>query len=291
MGTRATTLFLLVLATAACGRADRSQGVAAEAPAPPAEETERLASLGYVAARAPAATPASMPSLSSAPSIPSRRIQTASLRVEVADLEGAQGRLASLVATLGGYVQDSRTTGEEGHRISSLVLRIPAERFDDAVEAAEGLGKVLEAGTQTEDVSQAYADLEMRLRVKRGVEARLRDILEHRTGKLADVLEVERELARVVEEIEGMEAALASYDRQIAWSTIKADLHEAAPIVQAGFLGGVREAFRKGLATLATAATGAVYFVTFLVPWLVLASLGFFLVLRVRGRSPRATAR
>jgi hypothetical protein len=273
MRVRSFGLLVLVLSVVGCDRASRGaheqasgtvSAPAAEAP-PPAPRPAMPASVSGQGAR-----PVSVVLGANA-----RRIQTAALSLEVADLDLVLGRVEEEAESLGGYVQDSRRGGETSSPRASFSLRVPAERFEDAVEGVSGLGKVLDATTQTEDVSQAYADLEMRLRVKKGVEARLRDILDRRTGKLSEVLEVENELARVVEEVEGIESALAGYDRRVAWSTVKVDLREAPPIVQAGLRGQVADAFRSGIGAFVAVAAGITYVVTFLFPWLVLSAVAW----------------
>lgn len=267
--------FLLLLVAAACGQVDRS-----------------AASLATLREQPPAqGTPAAL-TLASQREIleQARRIRTARLSLEVQDLAPSEKEVSAEVERLGGFIQDSRASGEGTDRTTAYVLRVPAERFDDAVEGLQGLGRVLESSTQTEDVTEAYADLEMRIRVKKGVEARLRAILDDRTGKLSDVLEVENQLARVVEEAERLETARHGYDRQITWSTVKLDLRQAHPIVQTGFLAKVSGAFHEGVATFTTAASAVVYLLTFLAPWLLTGSILLWAVLRGRRRRDESVA-
>jgi len=266
---------LLLLVTTACGQSQHSAGSLAtlsdKGTAPPAQAVLTLASQKEIGEGA-------------------RRIMSAKLTVEVQDLDASEKEVSSEVERLGGFVQDSRASGEGTGRTTSYVLRVPGERFDDAVEGLQGLGRVLESSTQTEDVTEAYADLEMRIRVKKGVEARLRAILDDRTGKLSEVLEVENQLARVVEEAERLETALHGYDRQIAWATVKLDLRQAQPIVQAGFLIKLSGAFHEGVASFTAAASAVVYLLTFLAPWLLAGSVVLWFVLRGRRRRDESVA-
>jgi hypothetical protein len=66
----------------------------------------------------------------------------------------------------------------------------------------EPLGDVESVNIGSEDVGEAYADMEVRLANGRRLEQRLLELLATRTGSLEDVLAVERELARVRQEIE-----------------------------------------------------------------------------------------
>jgi hypothetical protein len=57
------------------------------------------------------------------------------------------------------------------------------------------------------------------------------ELLRTRTGKLSDVLSVERELARVREEIERMEGRMRFLKANAQLSTLAVSLYEPAPLV------------------------------------------------------------
>jgi chromosome segregation ATPase len=90
-----------------------------------------------------------------------------------------------------------------------------------------------------EEVTQQHADLVARLRNSRDTEERLRAILEQRTGKIGDVLQVEREIARVRGDIERMEAEQQALEHRVDFATVelqlteeyKAELNPPAPSV------------------------------------------------------------
>ena len=72
------------------------------------------------------------------------------------------------------------------------------------------------------------------------------DILGTRTGKLSDVLAVERELARVREEIERQEGRMRYLRTRAAMSTLSVTVHEKPPVVAGtGSLGVLADAFRQ----------------------------------------------
>jgi hypothetical protein len=74
-------------------------------------------------------------------------------------------------------------------------------------------------------------DLTARVANGHRLEDRLVELLRTRTGKLQDVLSVERELARVREEIERMEGRLRFLKTSAQLSTLSVNLYEPAPIV------------------------------------------------------------
>ncbi|PYK42930.1 MAG: hypothetical protein DME53_13915, partial [Verrucomicrobia bacterium] len=88
----------------------------------------------------------------------------------------------------------------------------------------------------TEDVTKAYFDTEARLKNARVMEQRLIDMLKTKTGKVSDLLQVEKELGRVREEIEKMQGELKYWDSQIQFATVTISLAEKDMEEPAGFL-------------------------------------------------------
>jgi hypothetical protein len=74
-------------------------------------------------------------------------------------------------------------------------------------------------------------DVTARVNNARRLEDRLITLLSTRTGKLDEVLRVERELARVREEIERYEGRLRYLSSRVATSTLTITVHEPAPIL------------------------------------------------------------
>jgi hypothetical protein len=108
---------------------------------------------------------------------------------------------------------------------------VPAERFDEALAGLTPIGKVESVNVSAQDVGEEYVDITARVENAHRLEARLIALLANRTGKLQDVLSVERELARVREEIERYEGRLRYLRTRVATSTLTIAVHERAPII------------------------------------------------------------
>ncbi|HSL72716.1 MAG TPA: DUF4349 domain-containing protein [Longimicrobiales bacterium] len=159
-------------------------------------------------------------------------VRRATSRIEVDSLERAMSAVRALATRVGGHVTNVvTTTGREEYRQATLELKVPAGRFDDALSSLEPLGQVEAIEISAEDVGEEYVDVNARIANARRLEERLLGILATRTGKLEDVLAVERELARVREEIERMEARLRYLDSRIAFSTLSVHVHEPPPLL------------------------------------------------------------
>jgi len=286
---------VLVLAAAAplaaCERSSRAperSSQAADRPPATLAPDEEPKTAGLAAQAGASRNAASAPEPRTAPPDPlaaRKLIRTGQLTLEVRDYGEAAEKVAAVARSRGGYVAGSQSArGEHDRRQGTLTVRVPADRFDDAVAALKPLGKLLAESVNVEDVTRAYTDLETRLRVKRDTEARLRDILRTRTAKLSDVLEAERELARVTEEIERMEGERRFYDQQVALSTIAVNLREPEPLLQSGAFQPMREALSESLRVLATSAAALVYAIFALLPWLLVLGAVAVVVRAVRRR-------
>lgn len=90
----------------------------------------------------------------------------------------------------------------------------------------------------SDDISEQYVDLEVKLRTQRQLEERLRALLDRSSNRLSDLLEIEKEVARVRGEIDAMEGRKRYWDSQVAFSTLSLQLHEPRPAV-ASEAGGI----------------------------------------------------
>lgn len=212
-------------------------------------------------------------------------IRTGSASIEVAVLEQAIERVRQLADRLGGYVGNASTqTGEGQVRSAMLVLKIPAGRFDEAVSGLSPFGKVESVTVEAEDVGEEFVDLTARTTNAKRLEERLLALLATRTGKLEEVVSVERELARVREEIERIDGRLRYLKTRVAMSTLTVSVHEPATILppRAG-PGVITEAFRQSWRNFVEFVAALVASLGWLVPLSTIAT-GIYLAWRRFGR-------
>jgi Domain of unknown function (DUF4349) len=158
------------------------------------------------------------------------RTGTASLRID--SLEPALVRLHALAGRVGGYVANTAVqAGPAQYRQATLEVRVPAAHFDDLITGLDPLGKVEAVNVTAEDVGEEFVDVSARVTNAKRLESRLIDLLATRTGRLQDVLSVERELARVREEIERYEGRLRYLRTRAATSSLSITVHEPVPVV------------------------------------------------------------
>src|SRR5262245_14893952 len=243
----ARILFLIVVTAVAAACSDKVRGsaandsvsvtaappIAAQPAASAAKHTSGFTAVAKTRGEESQATPRpqSIP-VQSTNAAPSMIIRNGEVSVQVDSLEQAMAAVRALAASLGGYVGNVTTnTGRREIRTASLEMKIPSSRFDEAMSGMTPLGKVEHSSATAQDVGEEFVDVTARMENAKRLERRLVDLLAARTGKLDDVLAVERELARVREEIERYEGCIRVLTAHVATSTIDGTVHEKAPSV------------------------------------------------------------
>jgi hypothetical protein len=196
-----------------------AQGGPPRASAPKAEEAVRDAP-------APAPTPGIPPGADSA-SVPGREpllIYTATMTLAVYGARDAIGAVEELARKSGGYLV---SRGDE-----TVTIRVPTKAFLGALSGVSKLGDELHREVNVRDVTEQFADLEIRLKNAEAVRQRLEALLA-KAAKIEDALAVERELERVTQTIEQMKGRLRLLSELIAFSTITVNFR-ARPHDQVG---------------------------------------------------------
>jgi len=199
-------------------------------------------------------------------------VRTGQASIEVDSLEPAMAELRRLAQRVGGFVADASVqSGRNQLRTATLQLKVPAARFDDLTQGLEPLGRLQFVNVSAEDVSEEFVDLTARVANGHRLEDRLVELLRTRTGKLQDVLSVERELARVREEIERMEGRMRFLKNSAQLSTLSVNMYEPAPII-ASHPGRsvIGEAFKTAWRNFVGVLAGAIASLGFVVPVVVL---------------------
>ena len=161
-------------------------------------------------------------------------IYDADVTLVVEDFDGVPEKVERLVADAGGFVANARLRGHSGDpRSGEWKVRLPVDGYAGFLEAARHLGELQSLAATSQDVSDQYYDLESRIRNKQKEEARLLKHLEESTGKLEEILSVEREVSRVREELERMEGRMRVLQDLAALTTVTLHVNEIKGYVPA----------------------------------------------------------
>jgi hypothetical protein len=204
-------------------------------------------------------------------------IYNARVELVTEDLNKLESALIKLIGDNKAYVADSDRTGAAGAtRHGTWKVRVPVDRYDPFVQSAVKLGELVSIKADSQDVSEEFFDLEAREAAKKIEEARLLKHLTDSTGKLEEILTVERELSRVRSEIERMEGRLRALGNLTSLATVTITVNEIKDYVppQAPTLGTrLARTFWGSFETLQNFGESVLIGVVAIAPWLPLIAI------------------
>lgn len=195
----------------------------------------------------------------------------------VAACQGAGPRLCQLIGSNVSGDPESAMSGYVSLRAEPAWLNTFRNGLE--AEAAAADGRILAETTNTEDLTRAIVDTEARLRAQTALRDRLQRLLESRPGRLSDLLEVERELARVQGEIDSVQSNLAVMRTRVAMSELTLSYQSAPRPLRSDTFRPLGEAFANflgivvmGFAAIVTIIAGLIPIAIVVIPiiWLLL---------------------
>jgi hypothetical protein len=164
----------------------------------------------------------------SATTIPQEQkiIKNAHLLFETQELEATHFKILQLTTQYKGYIQNDNSGKDYNRLYTNLIIRIPSEDFMKFIEAiSEGVDYFDRRDISRQDVTEEFVDLEARLKAKRELENRYLELLKQ-AGNVKDMLEIERELSTIREEIEARQGRLQYLQNKVGMSTVSIEFYK-----------------------------------------------------------------
>lgn len=215
-------------------------------------------------------------------------IRNADLTMEVNSTTDASHRVTSIAESHGGFVVTSeskqREEADSGKRTLDikLVVRIPSNQFGLALDEIRSLASNMrEDNVSGQDVTEEFIDLEARIKTQRALELQFLEIMKQ-ASKVADALEVQRQLADVRTEIEKLEGRKRFLENRSSLSTITVNLEAPKQITVSttGFGRTLRETVSDSVDLGAGLILFLIRFVIIMIPITLFVLLPLGLVLR-----------
>ena len=170
------------------------------------------------------------PNLAESPASPlanRKLVRNAQVEIEIANFDEAVQNITAFANEERGYVATTSSEKQANGKLKGeIVVKVLPETLDRFLQKIRGLGELKNQTLSTEDVTKAYFDTDARLKNARVMEQRLIDMLKTKTGKVSDLLQVEKELGRVREGIEKMQGELKYWDSRVQFATVTIALAE-----------------------------------------------------------------
>src|SRR5438132_8274882 len=203
--------------------------------------------MGLAAAKTVAATPGNLARAEQAESKPGetpaselsnrKLIRNATVELEIVNFDHAVQTITAFANEERGYVATTNSEKQANGKLrGQVVVKVLPENLDRFLQKLRGLGELKNQTLGTEDVTKEYFATDARLKNAHVMEQRLIEMLNTKTGKVSDLLQVEEELARVREEIEKMQGELKYWDSQVQLATVTISLAEKDMEEPAAFL-------------------------------------------------------
>lgn len=182
----------------------------------------------------------------SKPAIEKKLIKTGDVTFETKDLSATRKTILNLVSKHKGYLARDNQYKSDDRISTTLSVRIPAKSFDIVLKGiAKGVEKFDHKNIHISDVTEQFLDVEARLKTKKVLEVKYLEILK-KAKTVREILDVERELAKVRGDIEAKEGRLKYLQSQVSFSTLSITFYKKTTGSESGFASKIGDAFKQG---------------------------------------------
>jgi hypothetical protein len=219
-------------------------------------------------------------------------IRTSSLEMVVHRPAEIAEKINALVHDMGGYLVSSDDSGPNA-TFGTLMVRVPASRFDEARAQIRKLGRVESEKVDAQDVTRQYVDQDASLRNLKAEEAQYLTILKQ-AATVKDMMAVSEKLSEVRGQIEQQQAEFNALSRQIETVAISISLRaeSGAQVFGLNWRPGyqLKLALHDGLesvANYATAMTAILFHLPAVVLWvgtILIAAIGSWRMVQWAGK-------
>ena len=231
-------------------------------------------------------------------SLPSTKpmiVRTAQLSLTTTGFDRVRDRISEVLKRHQGYIGELNVSSPAGAaRTLEATLRVPADQLEAAITELKSLGRVESESQSGEEVTAQYVDLEARLTNARNTEQRLTDLLRQRTGKLSDVLAVEKSIDEVRGSIERMEAEKKGLGNRVNFANlivrVTEDYRAEMQVVPASLLSRIQNATVEGYRSMVEGVIGVLLILLTYGPSLLLWAALLFFPVRAAWRRLRRPA-
>ncbi len=165
-------------------------------------------------------------------------VRTGDIRMVVDDIAVTLEEITGIAEDSGGYVVSSNIWKEEERYVGIISIRVPTELFESTMRTLRELAvEVVLDQTSSQDVTEEYIDLEAQLRNLEATEEQLLLIMQQAV-EVEDILEVQRELTNVRDEIERTKGRMQYLEQTSSTSYISVQLTQSKLDVEFSAYGG-----------------------------------------------------
>ena len=190
-------------------------------------------------------------------------IKTGQISLTAKDLDGTRAKIDGLLVSVGGIIDSERSTHSRAGDLkrSTLVLRVPVDEFDAAMDGLAGFGKVRHSDSASKDVTTQVIDIDERVQTLQNSLDRLQ-AYQRDAKDIDDLIRFEQQITQRESELQSLKAQQDYLADQTSMSTIsvylstpKAYVEPPSALDDAGFLAGLKSGWNALTSAVVVALT------------------------------------
>jgi hypothetical protein len=159
-------------------------------------------------------------------SISQQIIKNGHLRFETDDLEATAAKIHEGIKKYKGQIQSDTETSDNYALSRIVVIRIPSAGFENFInQVSTGVKHFDVKEISSQDVTEEYIDIDARIKAKKVLETRYFELLK-KANKVTEMLEIEKQISALREEIESQEGRLRYIKSRVAMSTLSIEFYK-----------------------------------------------------------------
>lgn len=168
----------------------------------------------------------SSPAAGKADTLSRKIIKNGNMRVQVGEIKKAQAQVNEVLKRNNAYIQKEEFQNTDVDENLNLTIRVPHKSFDALVNSfSDGIGSVLSKNISSDDVTEEYTDISIKLANKKLYLEKYRDMLKS-AATTKDMLEIQEKIRGLEDEIDVAEGRLRFIDDRVNYSTLNLSLYK-----------------------------------------------------------------
>lgn len=199
--------------------------------------------------------------------IKQKLIKESYLHFETKNLDTTYNQIVRYITANGGFIQSDQSSKRYRELNRRLVIRVPTENFTKTIDAiSSNVGYFDTKNISSKDVTEEFIDLEARLKAKKTLEERYLQLLA-KAKNVKELLDIERELSKIREEIEAKQGRLNYLQNRVSQSTLTVEFYKvtAENGITVSYGSKMLNAVRSGFNSLSSFVLGLLYIWPYLI--------------------------
>jgi uncharacterized protein DUF4349 len=205
-------------------------------------------------------------------------IKESYLNFETQDLNKTYSIVIRFVKQNGGFIQDDNSNKSYNRISRHLTVRLPFAVFQKTIDSISNYVSFFDTKRiSSKDVTEEFIDIEARLNTKLILEKRYLELLS-KAKNVKEILDIERELSKIREEIEAKQGRLKYLNNKVSLSTINIEFYKltAESSVTVSYGTKMWNAVKSGFNGISLFFLGILH----IWPFIIIIILGFFVIKR-----------